>query len=141
MKAKFPIETLTGYGVDIFADRLWNKRTWTNLPTLRSYKQGFYGNQYFTSDKVRSSKNVSKYVSKSLKWGGKILSVYGLLGTYKEYQNDKLSKFGAWYVGTSDIVGITGGVLGGAWSFGTSIGKSVFESNWYFDIMYGNRRW
>ena len=71
---------------------------------------------------------------------GKGLGVYGAINTTEEYLDRKLTPYGVGYIGASDAVGIVGG-LGSAWSFGTSIGKWIVESNWYFKLVHNNRTW
>jgi hypothetical protein len=41
----------------------------------------------------------------------------------------------------SDALGIFGKVVGSAWSIGTTLGRSVVESSWYFNLLYGNKTW
>lgn len=72
---------------------------------------------------------------------GKGLGVYGAYGTAMEFIDGKLTPYGVGYIGVSDILGLSNNPLGGAVSIGTSIGKWIVESSWYFKLVHNNRVW
>ena len=83
------------------------------------------------------------YVFRMLNEGKHVMleiDIQGAINTTEEYLDRKLTPYGVGYIGASDAVGIVGG-LGSAWSFGTSIGKWIVESNWYFKLVHNNRTW
>ncbi|WP_455511189.1 RHS repeat domain-containing protein, partial [Butyricimonas paravirosa] len=77
MKAKFPVEAITGYACGVVSEKLWGNNNWLNLNNMKSYSTRFYGNQYFSSGQVKTWKNVAKFASGGLRWIGKGLGAYG----------------------------------------------------------------
>ena len=80
-------------------------------------------------------------MSKGIDLLGKGLGAYGFIQTYKEYNNGKLTPYGVGYIGISDVSGLSNNPLGGAVSIGTSIGRWIVESSWYFKLVHNNRVW
>ena len=136
----FPGIALGSYAAGVASDVLYNGKTWYDFVNMKSYKHGYYGNQTRSGKSVKQAKGVAKAMSRGADLLGKGLGVYGAINTTEEYLDRKLTPYGVGYIGASDAVGIVGG-LGSAWSFGTSIGKWIVESNWYFKLVHNNRTW
>ena len=136
----FPGIALGSYVAGVASDVLYNGKTWYDFVNMKSYKHGYYGNQMRSGKSVKQAKGVARAMSRGADLLGKGLGVYGAINTTEEYLDRKLTPYGVGYIGASDAVGIVGG-LGSAWSFGTSIGKWIVESNWYFKLVHNNRTW
>ncbi|MGQ1786747.1 hypothetical protein [Saccharicrinis sp. GN24d3] len=137
----FPGLSLTGYAAGQASSFLSNSKTWLNLTNMKSYSNNYFGNQYQSSKSIANSKGAAKKWSARLGVAGRLIGVYGAYNTVQEYESGKLSNFGAAYVGGTDAMGLTKHPYLGAWSIGTSLGKSIVESNWYFNAVHGNRIW
>ena len=63
-----------------------------------------------------------------------------MLGTAGEYRNGKLNGLGTTYLLGVDAAGARN-PYAAAWSFGTSLGKALEESNWWFNMTYKDYNW
>ena len=136
----FPGIALGSYAASVASDVLYNGNTWYDFVNMKSYKHGYHGNQTRSGRSVKKAKGMAKAMSQGVDILGKGLGIVGAYTTYKDYNAGILSTYGAIYIGASDAAGIVGG-LGSAWSFGTSIGRWIVESNWYFKLVHNNRTW
>lgn len=103
---------------------------------MKSYGHNFHGNQ-FTESRV-TMKNLHGFLGLV----GKGISVYGLYGTGQEYMNGSLTGYGASYIGAIDGSAlISKNPYIGLWSLGTGLGKSIVESNWYFNAVHDAPNW
>ena len=136
----FPGIALGSYAASLASDVLYNGSTWYDFVNMKSYKHGYYGNQTRSGKSVKQAKGMAKTMS----WGadilGKGLGIAGAYSTYKDNESGILSTYGTIYIGASDAAGLVGGI-GSAWSFGTSMGKWIVESNWYFKLVHNYRSW
>lgn len=137
----FPGVSLGGFATSYAAKFMARNGQWFDFQKLRHYKNGYYGNQHRSAASVAKGKSIAKWASKGLAGAGAILGVYGGYQTVKDYNAGKYSLTGASYLVGSDIIGIAGGLPGAAWSLGTSLGRSIVESDWYFDMMFGGMPW
>ena len=137
----FPGLALTGYAAGQAASFLSNSKTWLNLSNMKVYSQKYFGNQYQSAESIANGKGIAGKWSARLGVVGRLIGVYGAYNTVQEYESGKLSNFGAAYVGASDVSGLTKNPYLGGFSIGTSLGKSIVESNWYFNAVHGNRVW
>jgi predicted acyl esterase len=77
-----------------------------------------------------------------LELAGKGMAVYSLYGTSQEYMNGTLTGYGASYIGAID-----GSALASknpyiaAMSLGTGLGKSIVESDWYYNAVHDAPNW
>jgi hypothetical protein len=112
-----------------------NKYSWFSLKQMKSYSTNFNGNGY-TGGRLSHAGKWSKRIGRA----GKLVGIYGFYSTVTEYTNDhKLTEFGLGYVGGSDLIGL-GNIYMGGWSIGTSLGKSIVESSWYFNAVHRDSR-
>jgi hypothetical protein len=137
----FPGLSLTGYAAGQASSFLSNSKTWLNLSNMKTYSQNYFGTQYQSSKSISNNKGLAKKWSSRIGVAGKIVGAYGLYTTVQEYESGKLTDFGAAYIGATDAAGMYGGPGGAAYSLGTSLGKAIVESDWYFNAMYGKRLW
>lgn len=129
----FPGIDVASYALGVSGNVIFNSKSWFSFTQMKSYSHNFHGNQ-FTESRV----NIGN-LSKALNAGGKLLGAYGLYSTYGEWQNGKLTNFGASYLGASGGLGLAKSPVGAAWAVGTGMGKSIVESSWYFQAVYGKK--
>ena len=137
----FPGLELTGYASTQVSSLLTNSQTWLNLNNFKTYSHRYYGNQWQSSQSISNSKNIAQKWSSRIGLAGKLLGIYGVYGTVQEYESGKLTNYGATYIGLTNSMGLSKGPILGSISVGTSIGKSIVESNWYFEAVHGKRVW
>lgn len=127
---------VAGFAADYASHFLHNKYWWFSVRQNKVYSPSFNGNQH-TGGKVASAKSLSTKVGTV----GKVVSIYGAIGTAQEWKNKALTNSGGAYLLTSDIVGILGGVHGSAFSLGTTLGKAATQSDWYFNEVHASKTW
>jgi hypothetical protein len=125
---------LSGFVYSLTSDFMRNDKFWLGR-NFKFYDTNWGGNG------VTGGKN--KYAAK---WSnltgsvGTILGVYGAYTTYEDYTNDVLSGAGAAYIGTTDAAGLRN-IYGAAYSIGTSGGRAIVESDWYFNTFLSDYNW
>jgi len=137
----FPGLSIAGYVFDVGSNLLFNDKTWLNFGKLGLYSQGYYGNQFESVEIIAKAKGLAGILSKGVGLLGKAVSIYDMSQIYELKKGGYLTDFGAAYLEGSDALGIFGKVVGSAWSIGTTLGRSVVESSWYFNLLYGNKTW
>ncbi|MEX0313660.1 MAG: RHS repeat domain-containing protein, partial [Allomuricauda sp.] len=130
----FSGEALTGFVYSLTSNYMSNNKFWLGR-NLKFYDANWGGNGT-TGGK---NKFAAKW-SKSLGSVGTVLGIYGAYSTYEDYQNDKLSGAGAAYIGATDVGGLRN-IHGAAYSFGTSGGRAIVESDWYFNTFLSDYNW
>ncbi|WP_299361211.1 RHS repeat-associated core domain-containing protein, partial [Winogradskyella sp.] len=114
---------------------------WFSTKTKKFYDWKFNGNGY-TGGRDGYIGKLSKKYSSIAGNAGKLVGVYGLYSTYGEYAEGNLTALGASYIG-----GVDGGAIASkniyvaGWSLGTGIGKSIVESNLYFNTFQNAANW
>ncbi|WP_228235550.1 DUF6443 domain-containing protein [Allomuricauda sp. M10] len=135
----FPGLELSGEAMDYASKFLNNSKGWYSLSQGKRYGNNFHGNQY--TEKRINVQNFSKWLNA----GGKVIGAYGLYDTYGEWSSGKLSNAGAAYIGGVDAAALgskgASALYIGAWSLGTGIGKTIVESNWYFNTFQDRPNW
>ena len=69
------------------------------------------------------------------------MGIYGGHRAYEDYKSGILSTYGTIYIGSTDILGLGGNPLGTGISLGTSLGRWIVESNWYFKLVHNYKTW
>ncbi|PKV52461.1 RHS repeat-associated protein [Aquimarina sp. MAR_2010_214] len=138
----FPGIKLGFFGSKYAQSLLYNPGNWWySTKVNKFYDWSFTGNGH-TGGRNKYIGNISKKWSKYAGNAGKAFGVYSLYNTAGQYQDGTLTAFGAVYIG-----GVDGAALGSknlnvaAWSLGTGIGKSIVESNWYFNAVHNDINW
>jgi hypothetical protein len=119
----------------ISAYSLKNKGFWMGK-NFKFYDVSWGGNGS-TGGKNKFAGKWSKYIG----IGGNALGLYSSYQTYQQYQNGTLSTMGAAYLGTVDAAGFSGNVQAGFYGIGTSLGKNIVESDWYFNSFMKDYNW
>ncbi len=130
----FSSASLGGFVTSLVSDFMHNKQFWMGK-NLKFYDVSWGGNQ-FTGGKNKFAKKWSSLISKS----GYVFTLYSMLGTADEYSKGKLNGLGATYLLGVDTAGARN-LYTAAWSFGTSLGKALEESNWWFNMTYKDYNW
>ncbi|AOW20774.1 hypothetical protein LPB138_08830 [Urechidicola croceus] len=117
---------LSGFTLSLASDYMRNNSFWFGK------NMKFYDTQWGGNGATGGKNKFAGKWSTRLGKVGAVVGLYGMYGTYQDYQKGKFSDAGASYLGASDAVGLRR-IEGAAWSFGTSIGKAIVESNWYFN--------
>lgn len=116
--------------------KLFNANGWYSLSQMKTYSHSFHGNQY--TESRLTMKNLHGF----LELAGKGMAVYSLYGTGQEYMNGTLTGFGASYIGAIDGSALVSkNPYIAAASLGTGLGKSIVESEWYFNAVHDAPNW
>ena len=137
----FPGISLTGYAAGRASSFLATSKTWLNISNMKTYSQYYFGNKYQSSKIIARNKNIANKASGVFGVAGRLLGLVDSYQTLQQYQSGQLTNFGGAYIGANNLMGLSKHPYLGAYSIGTSIGKTIVESNWYFNLVYGDGVW
>lgn len=115
--------------------KMYNEQTWFSVQKMKSYKKGFYGNQYMNKRMVAAGKTQALQYSKIFGRLNAVLTSVGVIESGVQLYNHEINwtQFSADALSAAIGYRLTG-YYGVTWGLGWEIGRSISQTDWYCDF-------